>query len=307
MKLPPFIRENVPLAGLTTFSIGGPVRWLAEPANREELRIALALAGELGVEARPLGGGSNILAADAGFAGMAIRLSPEGEFGTLHPDPVSSLRWRAGAAVGLPALLLALADRGVAGAEFLAGIPGRLGGAAIMNAGGRDRGFGQFIAEVEVFSLAGGEQVLKGADLSFGYRRSSLAGGMAIGFVLVFPAADAPGAVRARMRDFLERKGRTQPLGQPSAGCVFRNPPGASAGALLDRAGCKKFREGGAGVSGRHANFIVNLGGAAARDAAVLARRMRLAAAADSGVWLEPEIVLWGDEPAFSFLTEGVA
>jgi UDP-N-acetylmuramate dehydrogenase len=304
VTLPFFVRENVPLAGLTTFRIGGPARWLAEPSNRNELGIALALAREFGVEARVMGGGSNLLVADSGFAGMAIR-PIGGDFGILEPDPDSPLIWRVGAGVGLARLLDVLADHGVSGAEFLAGIPGLVGGAAAMNAGGAESGFGQFITQADFLAFDGGERCLSGADLIFAYRRGPFSGGVVAGFRLAFRKMDGTEAVRARAREFRERKRRTQPMDLPSAGCVFRNPPGKSAGALLDAAGCKGWREGGAEVSGKHANFIVNLGGATACEAALLAGRMRLAVMKSAGIRLEPEITLWGDDPAFMALREG--
>ena len=304
VTLPSFVRENVPLAGLTTFRAGGAARWLAEPSSRNELRMALALAREFGAEARVMGGGSNLLIADSGFAGMAIRLIG-GEFGILEPDADSPLIWRVGAGVGLERLLGVLADHGVSGAEFLAGIPGLVGGAAAMNAGGAESGFGQFITQADFLAFDGGERCLAGANLVFSYRSGPFSGGAAAGFRLEFRRRDGTEAIRARMRAFREQKRRTQPMDSPSAGCVFRNPPGKSAGALLDAAGCKGWREGGAAVSGKHANFIINLGGATAGGAALLAGRMRLAVMQSAGIRLEPEIALWGDDPAFAALREG--
>jgi UDP-N-acetylmuramate dehydrogenase len=294
----------VPLAGFTTFGIGGPAGWLAEPATRGELREALALAGELGVEARVIGGGSNLLIADSGFPGLVVRLSPRGEFGSRERLPGPSRRWRVGAAAALSGLVDHLAGLGVAGLEFLAGVPGSVGGAARMNAGGGGRGFGRFVVEAEVFPFAGGELVLSGDDLSFSYRQSRLAGGVAVALILRFLESASPEAVLAGMRESRARKRESQPLDLPSAGCVFRNPPGESAGALLEEAGCKGWREGGAEVSDRHANFIVNRGGASAREVALLAGRMRRAVAKARGVWLELEVILWGDDPVFPELTE---
>jgi UDP-N-acetylmuramate dehydrogenase len=291
------------LAGLTTFRIGGPARWLAEPANRSELGIALALARDFGAEAKILGGGSNLLVADAGFAGMAIR-PIRGDFGILEPDADSPLIWRVGPGVRLERLLAVLADHGVSGAEFLAGIPGLVGGAAAMNAGGAESGFGQFITQADFLPFDGDEQCLSGADLVFAYRSSPFLSGAAIGFRLEFRRRDETEAIQARIRTFREQKRKAQPLDSPSAGCVFRNPPGKSAGVLLDAAGCKGWREGGAQVSGKHANFIVNLGGATARDTALLAGRMRMAVRKATGIRLEPEITLLGDDPAFAALGE---
>ncbi len=299
MTLPPWVREHVPLAGITTFGIGGPARWLAEPATRRELADALALARELAAPVRMLGGGSNLLVADAGVSAMVVRLSSAGEFGEMGVDPSQPLSWRVGAAVGLQALVGAAARDGVAGLEPLAGIPGTVGGAAAMNAGGAEFGIGRFIAAAEVAGPDGEGRVMVPPELSFGYRKSPLAGLVAVELTFRFSEREDPGILVDRLREYRERKRASQPLAVPSAGCMFRNPPGDSAGALLDKAGCKGMREGGAEVSSIHANFIVNRGDATARDVATLAGRMRGAVFAKFGIRLEPEIALWGDEPAF--------
>ncbi|MCL2000516.1 MAG: UDP-N-acetylmuramate dehydrogenase [Planctomycetes bacterium] len=303
MMLPPWVRENVPLAGLTTFGIGGPARWLAEPATRGELAETLALARKLTVPFRMLGGGSNLLVSDTGISALVIRLSHSGEFGKMDVDPSQPLHWRVGAAVGLQELVGAAGRRGAAGLEALAGIPGTAGGAAAMNAGGAGFDIGHFIAAVEVFRLDGESRVMVPPELFFAYRKSALAGMAAVELHFRFSAEAEPEKLLARMRDCRERKRMRQPLNIPSAGCIFRNPPGHSAGMLLDQAECKGMREGGAEVSSSHANFIINRGNASAYDVAVLAKRMREAVLSDSGVELKPEIVLWGDDPAFTELT----
>ena len=307
MKSIACLRENAPLAGLTSLGIGGPARWLAEPAEAGELRDALAWAGDSGLEARVIGGGCNLLAADSGVAGLTIRLSPRSGFGAIEKLADRPLRWRVGAAVELPRLLGRMAENGAAGLEFLAGIPGALGGAAAMNAGGAEKGIGEFLAEAEFFRFDGKETILRGGDLAFGYREGPLRDGVAASFALQIPSVDDSDAIRTRMRRRLEEKRRSQPLEMASAGCVFRNPPGVAAGILLDRAGCKGMREGGAEVSARHANFIVNAGGATARQVARLACRMRRAVLETGGPRLRPEIILWGEEPEFAELTGDAA
>ncbi len=305
MKLPPWIRERVRLADLTTFGIGGPARWFAEPATRREVAVTLSLARELGAPVKFLGGGSNLLVADSGVAAMAVRLSPADEFGEMDMEAESPLSWRVGAAVGLQALVGGTVREGLAGLEPLAGIPGSVGGAAAMNAGGAEFGVGRFIARAEVFGPDGEARFLVPPALSFGYRTSSLSGVLAVELSFRFAEREDPERLLARLREYRDKKRANQPLGLPSAGCVFRNPPGDSAGRLLEAAGCKGMRQGGAEVSRVHANFIVNRGGASARDVATLALRMREAVVAASGIGLEPEIALWGDDPAFARLTEG--
>lgn len=302
MTPPSRVRERVPLAGLTTFGIGGPARYLAEPRTRGELASCLAFAHRSGLPVLVLGGGSNLLVADAGVEALVLRLSAEGEFGMLEQRADDPLSWRVGAAAPLPALVAATAERGVAGLESLAGIPGTAGGAAAMNCGGGEGGFGTWIEEAEVYDSAGTPHILRPPELRFFYRGSTLGGSLAAVFAMRFPGREDAAALLARLREHRERKRETQPLSLPSAGCVFKNPPGHSAGLLLDRAGCKDMREGDAGVSSRHANFIVNLGKAGSRDVAALAGRMRKAVAESAGIVLEPEIILWGDEPAFAAL-----
>lgn len=304
MELPAYIRERVPLAGLTTFGIGGPARWLAEPADREQLADSLATAERLGAPVLFLGGGSNLLVADAGVEAMVIRLASSGEFGLATARAEEPLVWQVGAAAPLPALVAAVARIGVVGLETLSGIPGSVGGAVAMNCGGREGGIGQFVIEAETVSLRGESASMKPPELAFRYRGSTLKGLLAINFIMKFKTIAEPADVLNRMREYRAAKAAVQPLGQPSAGCVFKNPSGLSAGMLLDQAGCKGMREGGAVVSERHANFIVTEGQASCRDVAVLAVRMREAAARRHGINLEPEIVVWGEEPAFSLLHE---
>lgn len=305
MAIPAFIRENVPLAGLTTFGIGGSARWLAEPATRAELARSLEVGRQLGAQILILGGGSNLLVSDAGVDALVLKLAGNDEFGLMNPQAEASLIWRVGAAVPLPALVAAVAGQGISGLEMLAGIPGSVGGAVAMNCGGRDGSIGAFVMEAEVHSPQGEARILNRDELYFRYRSSNLAGALAVNFVMQFTNREETSAVLEKMRVHRESKIAGQPVTFPSAGCIFKNPDGDSAGALLDRAGCKGMREGGAEVSSLHANFIVNRGGATSSEVAVLARRMREAVLGKFGVTLEPEIVLWGTEPAFIPLRGG--
>lgn len=300
-KLPDFVRENVPMSHLTTFGIGGPARYLAEPKNRRELTQALELAAKLGVRVKPLGGGSNLLAADSGVDAMVLRLAAGGEFSEIIRGNGRDALWRVGAAVPLSSLVAAAARAGVAGLEGLAGIPGSVGGAAKMNCGSAGGCIGEFIAEVETVYVSGAFRTLRPPELRFLYRGSTLTG-IAVNVAFHFREEGSPEQLLRDCRENRARKKVAQPLGFPSAGCVFKNPPGGSAGALLDMAGCKEMTEGGAMVSAIHANFIINQGGATARQVAVLAGRMREAVRLSAGIELEPEIDMWGDEPAFAQL-----
>lgn len=302
MKAPAFIEANVRLAAMTTFGIGGPARWLARPADCEQVEESLAFAKHEGLPVLMLGGGSNVLVADAGVEAVVIRLG-QGGFSRVEMLDGDPLRWRVGAAAGLQTLVRTTVERGVRGLEPLAGIPGRVGGAVAMNCGGGDDAIGDFVRSAEVYDAATGMRTeLTGASLDFSYRHSGVMGRLAVGFTLEFSERGDPGQLADRMREFRERKKAGQPLMVPSAGCMFKNPPGDAAGALLDAAGCKLMREGGAEVSGLHANFIINQANASSGDVARLAARMRDAVYRRGGVTLESEIILWGDDPAFDEL-----
>lgn len=299
MTLPGHIAENVPLAPLTTFRAGGPARFLSRPADEGEVAEAIAFARARSLPVLVLGGGSNLLVADGGVEAVVVALSDAGEFGKINIGEDGL--WRVGAAVSLSALVAATVREGRAGLCALSGIPGRVGGAVAMNAGGGADApsMGDVVREALAYALDGGRRVFAP---SFAYRRSDLGGMIALSFLLRFSGTEEPERLAASARAFREHKAATQPLGLPSAGCVFRNPPGASAGKLLDGAGCKGMAEGGARVSERHANFIVAGGGAKSGDIARLAARMRERVRERAGVRLEPEIRLWGEDPCFDAL-----
>jgi UDP-N-acetylmuramate dehydrogenase len=290
-KLPAYIAENVPLAPLTTLRAGGAARYLSRPASALEVTETLALAERLSLPVLVLGGGSNILVADEGVDAMVVSLADTGEFGKIEYEGNGILR--VGAAVPLPALVAETVRLGMAGLAPMAGIPGSVGGAAAMNAGSADAGIGTFVREALVCAPECGLRVMGREELGFSYRHSNLGGTVALSFLMHFPDAGEPEQLAESAREFLEKKKASQPLGQPSAGCVFKNPPNISAGALLDAAGCKNMVQGGARVSEVHANFIVTDGAARSLDIAALAMRMRKKVADSVGVRLEPEIIFW--------------
>lgn len=296
MGAPEALVENEPLAPLTTFGIGGPARWFAQLKTVDEARRAVAFAALRKLRVHIIGGGSNLLVADGGVDGLVLRLDGTDEFGRIEPEFSDPPVWRVGAAVPLPRLVGETIRRGVAGLEEFSGLPGTVGGAAAMNAGGATSGFGDLVAAALVIDADGEVRRLTGGELSFAYRRSSLAGSLAIGFELRFPGMIAPEDLILKAARARERKAERQPLDKRSAGCIFKNPSGVSAGKLLDDAGCKGMRAGGAEVSEVHANFIVNAGGAGARDVATLAAAMHGRVRERLGVELEPEVKCWGFE-----------
>lgn len=300
------LRDDARLSRYTTYGIGGPARALAEPETADALAAALRACTRARTPVRILGGGSNLLVADAGFPGVVLRTR---RLRALALDPHEPTLVHAEAGVGLARLTRCCADAGLAGPEVLAGIPGTVGGAVAMNAGGRHGEIAELLVAVDTLAEDGSRQRRHPVELGFGYRTSRLEGHAVIRVTLRCRAVGAPEA-RARLRTILREKALTQPLRARSAGCVFVNParslnaerptpngpPGApplSAGALIDRAGCKGLRVGGVEVSHRHANFFVNVGGGSASDVLVLAARVRARVFDRFGVLLEPELKLW--------------
>ena len=294
------VRSDVSLAPLTTFKVGGPAEWLIETRTGEEIAAALSLARRAGVHVTILGGGSNVLVADAGVRGLVIR--PRGG----EIARVDDGRVRADAAVTINGLVRWTINHGAAGLEAWAGTPGTVGGAIFGNAHFGGKLIGDLVTEVRLASPDGAVLDLPAAAMEFGYDRSRLqrSGETLLSAVFRVTAGD-PAALRATARASLAYRKRTQPLDTPSAGCIFQNPePGRdavpqgipwSAGALVDRAGLKGAAVGGARVSPTHGNFIVNDGSATAADIKQLIERCRAAVRDRFGVALREEIVYVGN------------
>jgi UDP-N-acetylmuramate dehydrogenase len=297
---PDRVKPHAPLHDLTTFRVGGPADWLVEPRTSEETIAALALARRHGVRVTILGGGSNVLVADAGVRGLVLR--PRGG----EVQRVADDRVRADAAVTINGLVRWCITHGAAGLEAWAGTPGTVGGAIFGNAHFGGRLIGEHVAQVKLVSRDGAVRDVAAADMSFGYDRSRLQDtGEALLWAEFRVTRGDPASMRAIARQSLAYRKGTQPLETPSAGCIFQNPDRArdrvpdgipwSAGALVDRAGLKGSRVGGALVSPSHGNFIVNDGSATAREIRALIERCRRAVEDRFGVRLRDEIVYLGD------------
>jgi UDP-N-acetylmuramate dehydrogenase len=283
------LEKSADLAAATTFGIGGPAELMARPRSRDELAGLLAAAASGGLRVRVLGAGSNILAADEGVGGLVIRLVGR-EFGFMEGLPGAL---RCGTGVRLARLVREAAARGLSGLECLAGIPGTVGGALVMNAGGRYGCIGDLVEEIEALDTEGESQVLSREEAGFGYRRSDL-GGMVLTACRLRMTPENPELVGRRTREVLAEKRASQPLDEASAGCVFRNPSDdMPAGRLIEELGFKGRAVGGAVVSERHANYIVNRGGASCGDVLELIDAIREAAAERRGVELEMEVEIW--------------
>ena len=285
------VRTGVRLAPLTSFRIGGPAALFLEPESEADLVAAGQALVATGIPFVVLGKGSNVLVADEGFPGLALRLGRGYRWAARE-----GTRLRAGAAMPLPALAGVALSHGLGGLEFGVAIPGSLGGAVRMNAGAHGAQMSDVLESVDLFGLLeGGSRSIPAALVGLDYRRSSLpSGAVVVGASVVLSPSD-PGAVRERMDEARTWRRRTQPLAEANCGSVFKNPPGDHAGRLVEEAGGKGLRVGGATVSTKHANFIVTSEGARARDVLELIRTVQDLVAARSGIRLETEVQLVGD------------
>jgi UDP-N-acetylmuramate dehydrogenase len=289
--LPGAIRFDAPASKLTSLRVGGPVDALATPPDRSALSRLLALCAKRKLRRRVIGRGFNTIVRDEGLDGVLIQLSA---FKRLEERPDGCLRVEAG--VSHASLTRFCKDRGLSGLEFGAGIPGSIGGWIAMNAGIPDRETKDSVREIEVMSPSGAKlHHLPRERLGFGYRRlAGLAPGSVILSALLEVRHSSKTAVGETIEKLLARRAATQPLDVPSCGSVFKNPRGSYAGRLIEAAGLKGERHGGAQISALHANFIVNTGGATAADVLALIGHARAAVRMRTGVLLEPEVRIWG-------------
>lgn len=283
------LRQAEEMVRHTSYRIGGPADLFAECDTMSDLTTVLAALAEHAVEWTVIGRGTNLLVSDEGYRGAVVVLGRE--FG--RRARAGSLL-EAGAGCSLGGIVQWASAEGVAGFEFAAGVPGTLGGALVMNAGTRDEWIGSVVESVTVLVPGQGLRRLHGNEVAWGYRSTDLA---SHGVVVEAELRAVPGdrdAIRARMEESLARRKASQPLGKPNAGSVFRNPEGDSAGRLIESAGLKGVRIGGARISQVHANFIVNEGGASARDVLELMHLARDRVREDSGIELRPEVRFLG-------------
>ena len=288
------VEFDAPLAGCTTFGLGGPARALVGPESVDELAAVLAACRQKKLPVFILGGGSNVLVLDGGYPGLVLRLGNSfAGIRRLESDG-SHVLVEAGAAEPTARLVEHTRKRGWSGLECLAGIPGWVGGALAMNAGTRDGRIMDAVARLEVLTAEGRTACFERNDLEAGYRRLDLPKGAVIlkGVFRLTPGE--PDAVAAGIKAVMDRRGKSQPKGVRSAGCIFKNPPGDFAGRLIDRAGLKGKTAGGAWIAGEHANFIVHRGNATAGDVVALMELARSAVRERFDVELEPEILVIG-------------
>jgi UDP-N-acetylmuramate dehydrogenase len=300
-SLPGAVTRAQRLADLTTYRLGGPIAIVVRVADEAGLGAVAAELARAPVPVLVVGRGSNLLVADRGFAGLGVILG--GTFDEVEVDVAAGLV-RAGGAVALPVLARRAAAAGLGGLEFLVGIPGSVGGAVRMNAGGHGAETRDVLARAWVLDLAAGSDAAPrsrtAAELDLSYRHSNVTPTEVVVRAELRGDPDTPAACTARVDEIVRWRREHQP-GGANAGSVFRNPPGDSAGRLIDAAGCKGLGVGGAVVSEKHANFFQAGPDATAADVRGLVREVQARVAAASGVRLVPELHLVGfesdDEP----------
>ncbi len=283
------VARRFPLSGETTFGIGGPAEWAARPRTAKEVEGILRVARGEGMPVRCVGMGSNLLVADEGVSGLVLRMRGLDEVSFDGDLAV------AGAGVTNTRMIIAARDRGLGGLECLVGYPGTLGGAVRMNAGGTPGYIGARVEWVRGVDGAGRVVRRPAAECGFRYRGSDLSDLVVTEVALRLPREGDLEAYVARCDAVNRKKRASQPMSLPSAGCAWKNPPEDAAGRLVEFAGCKGLRVGGAEVSTVHANFIVNRGGATCADVLSLMAEVRRRVHDASGITLDREVIHWGD------------
>ena len=287
----PGVSEDEPLGSKTSFGIGGPADFFAELGRPQAIEQLITGCAERGIPYLLLGAGTNLLIADAGVEGLVIRV-------VNREHQIDGRQVRAGAGLKMMRLARIVADAGLRGFEFAIGVPGTVGGAVYQNAGCWGKELREVLVEVEGFIPEAGVKTWKPADLRFGYRTSALRegalkGGLVIEATIQLERGDGEEA-KALMARLTRERGETQPIKTKNCGSVFKNPPGDSAGRLVQAAGLKGAREGNALVSTMHGNFIVNEGGATAADVKRLIERVQVEVRRRFNIELETEVEMVG-------------
>lgn len=287
------VEWDCPLSNYTSFGIGGPAEALVKVADQEELQQLIKFVQEEKIPWRVLGRGSNILVRDEGFAGIAIILS--GEFKKTRVETRGDgVALKVGAGHSLSKLSAMCMDQGFSGLEFACGIPGSVGGAVMMNAGAWGGEIADVLIELELVGSSG-KVSYKKEELQFGYRSFSAPGDqdLVISSATFALNKGEPEEIRQLCRKYLDKRRDIQPAGGKNAGSMFKNPQGDSAGRLIDACGLKGEKVGGAEISVKHANFIVNRGDASAADVLQLMELIVDTVYRQNGIRLEPEVKVW--------------
>lgn len=283
------VKLKEPLKNHTTFKIGGPAKYFIEPKDIEDLKLLLNLLRRYKISTFVIGAGSNILISDKGINGTILHLNAP-YFKRMRF--VNGALIEIGCGLTLNRVVLTAKEQGLSGVEFLAGIPGTVGGALVMNAGLAEKNIGDIVQTVTVMDYNGKIKTLDKNQIRFGYRESNLSGYIVL-HTLIKLVKKSKRAVEDEIDRYLDYRRLNQDLSHPSAGCIFKNPPQCPAGKLIDLCGLKGKRIGGAGISKKHANFIVNLEDAKATDVLKLIKFIRKKIAQKFNINLKPEIKIW--------------
>lgn len=280
-------RADAPLRELTWYRLGGPARWLLEPRSESEAAAVVCAAREAGVPLRVLGRGANVLVRDQGFPGAVLRLAA-----------LDAVTWRddhveVAAGNDFPKFVRETLERGLVGLEALAGIPGLLGGIVRMNAGGKYGEISTFVQAVRLIDPSGRVVTRSREQIPFSYRHSGLEDCVVLGATLKLARGDREAALNRHREIWSEKHAQQPAVADRSCGCIFKNPPGRSAGRLLDEAGMKGVRVRGAEISTKHANFILAGADASAQDVLDLIALAKDRVWNHSGVKLELEVDVW--------------
>ena len=282
------VKLQEPLKKHTAFKIGGPAKYFIEPNDIRDLKLLLNLLKRYKIPFWVMGAASNILVSDNGIYGAVLRLSSPYFKKVVLKDNSFTL----GSGVLLNQVVLSAQRYGLSGVEFLAGIPGTLGGALIMNAGIPEKNIGELVEAVTVIDYNGKIKALSGRDIKFGYRISNLSKYIILSASIKLVKKKRQ-VIQDNIKRYLDYRRLRQDLSRPSAGCVFKNPLGYSAGKLIDLCGLKGRRIKDAYISKRHANFILNLGKAKAKDVCKLMGLIKKEVKRKFNITLEPEIKIW--------------
>jgi UDP-N-acetylmuramate dehydrogenase len=292
------LRFTVPLMRYTSFRVGGPAEVFAEPDTLTELQALVALLHQESVPYFLLGGGTNILISDKGIHGVVIKLGEGFDYGRWE-EQEDTVRVRVGAARPLGRFVREAIAKGYGGVEFAEGIPGSVGGGLLMNAGAFGGELSRVVVAISGICPDGTLVCLPGEKLRFAYRRTALPPRLIVTEIEFRVQRQPQEVLTATIREAQSKRQQTQPHGYPNAGSIFKNPPGTYAGRLIEAAGLKGLIHGGAQVSERHANFIVNTGGASATEVRQLMEQIQQIVWQKNHIWLEPEVRLvgeWGEE-----------
>lgn len=287
-------RLGVSMASLTTWRVGGPADCLVQPETAVEIAKIVRWSLAAGQQTRVIGAGSNLLVLDGGLRGVTI-LMRENFTEFAATEARDAVRLTLGAGLSMEIALERCMEQGIAGLEFLAGIPGCIGGGVRMNAGTSAGDFASVLAEIEIVDAEGRLRRLPRAELVYRYRGLALDGPYVITQAVLSLRRGAAERIRRRVEETIERRRARYPLELPSGGSTFKNPESDYAGRLIEAVGLKGRRIGGARISEKHANFIVNEGGASAADVLALIEQARQIVFEQTGIWLEPEVIIWGE------------